>query len=138
MSGLSRAGFNEFQIKYVMGKTIPLSDMVYLQSLESEISEKYPKIYNDYLSLKPSVDEELRKTVEMYKQHDEMMRQFEGKIPVNQEQLEGLKNQLVKMNDALIFLSKEYLNLATNHPNTSKESVEAIFKEILKKLGKEW
>jgi len=76
MSGLSRAGFNEFQIKYVMGKTIPLSDVVYLQTLESEISEKYPKIYNDYLSLKPlKVDSELRKTVEAKTTEMETMKQ---------------------------------------------------------------
>ncbi len=57
MSRLSRCGFNEFQIKFVMGKRIGLSDATYLQTLQSEIEEKYPVVYNDYLNIcwKPSV-----------------------------------------------------------------------------------
>lgn len=51
MSGLSRSGFNEFQIKYVLGKAIPMSDQVYLQTLEQEIKERYPEAYENYLSL---------------------------------------------------------------------------------------
>jgi hypothetical protein len=53
MSGLSRAGFNEFQIKYVLGKSIPLSDMTYLQTLQQEIEERYPKAY-EYVNIKPA------------------------------------------------------------------------------------
>lgn len=53
MSGLSRAGFNEFQIKYTVGKAIPLRDMTYLQTLQEEIEERYPKAYEDYLNIKP-------------------------------------------------------------------------------------
>jgi hypothetical protein len=53
MSGLSRAGFNEFQIKYVLGKSIPMSDATYLQTLELEVREKYPKAYESYLNLNP-------------------------------------------------------------------------------------
>ncbi len=37
MSGLSRAGWNEFQIKFLVGKAIPVQDMTYLQTLELEI-----------------------------------------------------------------------------------------------------
>ncbi len=55
MSGLSRAGFNEFQIKYLMGKAIPLSDMTYLQTLQREIEERYPEAYERTLSLKTDV-----------------------------------------------------------------------------------
>jgi hypothetical protein len=63
MSGLSRAGFNEFQIKYVLGKAIPLSDLTYLQTLQQEIETKYPKAY-EYVNIKPArvvtvVDENL-------------------------------------------------------------------------------
>jgi hypothetical protein len=57
MSRLSRCGFNEFQIKFVMGKSIGISDSVYLQTLQVEIEEKYPVVYNDYLNIcwKPGV-----------------------------------------------------------------------------------
>ncbi len=51
MSRLSRCGFNEFQIKYLMGKSINISDSTYLQTLQSEIEEKYPTVYNDYLNI---------------------------------------------------------------------------------------
>jgi len=66
MSGLSRSGFNEFQIKFAMGKTIPLSDQTYLLTLEEEIRKRYPKAYESYLSIKPEkivkvVDEETRR-----------------------------------------------------------------------------
>ena len=51
MSGLSRAGFNEFQIKFVVGKTIPLSDMTYLQTLQQEVEERYPKAFMEQLDI---------------------------------------------------------------------------------------
>jgi hypothetical protein len=64
MSGLSRAGFNEFQIKYIVGKAIPLRDMTYLQTLGQEIEERYPKAFSQFLNIKPAkivtvVDENL-------------------------------------------------------------------------------
>lgn len=51
MSQLSRAGFNEFEIKYVVGKAIPVTDATYLTTLKTAISEKYPRIYSDYLCI---------------------------------------------------------------------------------------
>lgn len=55
MSRLSRCSFNEFQIKYIMGKSIGVSDSTYLQTLEIEIEEKYPVVYNDYLNISPII-----------------------------------------------------------------------------------
>ena len=55
MSGLSRCGFNEWQVKYVLGKAIPMSDGTYLQSLEQEVRERYPKAYEEYLNLETSI-----------------------------------------------------------------------------------
>jgi len=51
MSRLSRCQFNAFQIKFIMGKKIGISDGVYLQTLQNEIEEKYPVVYNDYLNI---------------------------------------------------------------------------------------
>jgi site-specific recombinase XerD len=51
MSKLSRAKFNEFQIKYLVGKQIPLTDMTYLYTLQQEIEEQYPKAYSEHLSI---------------------------------------------------------------------------------------
>jgi len=56
MSRLSRCNFNVFQIKFIMGKSIGISDQVYLQTLKEEVEEKYPRLYNEYLNIcfKPS------------------------------------------------------------------------------------
>lgn len=55
MSRLSRAGFNEFQIKFIIGHSIALQDKAYLNTLKEEITEKYPLIYNDYLNIVPKI-----------------------------------------------------------------------------------
>lgn len=69
MSRLSRCGFNSFQIKFIMGKQIGISDLVYLQTLQAEIEEKYPIVYNDYLNIcwKPVVCSDSVFTVEEVK-----------------------------------------------------------------------
>jgi len=64
MSGLSRSGFNEFQIKYVLGKAIPMSDQVYLQTLEDEIRERYPEAYESYLNLSTTISKDMKKRLE--------------------------------------------------------------------------
>ena len=64
MSGLSRSGFNEFQIKYVLGKAIPMSDQVYLQTLEQEIRDRYPEAYENYLNLSTTISRDLKKKIE--------------------------------------------------------------------------
>lgn len=71
MSGLSRAGFNEFQIKFLLGKAIPLSDMTYLQTLQQEIEARYPKAFEEYLNISGK-----------------------HQIPINEEQLSKLKDLL--------------------------------------------
>ena len=60
MSRLSRSGFNEFQIKFIIGHSIPLQDRTYLQTLTEEIEEKYPKVYNDYLNINPKINAEAK------------------------------------------------------------------------------
>jgi len=87
MSGLSRAGFNEFQIKYVLGKAIPLSDMTYLQTLQQEIETKYPKAY-EYVNIKPArivtvVDESLTQE----------LRNKDSEIKELRERIKGLQDK---------------------------------------------
>jgi site-specific recombinase XerD len=69
MSGLSRSGFNMWQIKYLMGKSIPITDATYLQSLQQEIEERYPSAFEHYLNLAserltPIVESAVRKQSE--------------------------------------------------------------------------
>lgn len=51
-SSLVKSGFSEFESKYVVGKSIPLSDSTYL-NLEESIKEKYKEQYEKYFNIKP-------------------------------------------------------------------------------------
>jgi len=51
MVTLSNAGFGEWEVKLVVGKAIPSSDMTYLEGLRSTILPKYKQAYPKYLSL---------------------------------------------------------------------------------------
>jgi integrase len=90
MSGLSRAGFNEFQIKYLLGKAIPLSDMTYLQTLQQEIETKYPKAY-EYVNIKPArivtvVDESLTQEL---RNKDRQIKELQDKLDGVDQKIES-------------------------------------------------
>jgi len=105
MSGLSRSGFNEFQIKYVLGKAIPISDQVYLQTLEIEVRERYPEAYYNYLNLNPSVSPKamttLTKEIDQIKEENiELKQQLNGQRPEMlklREELDELRSLLHKI-----------------------------------------
>jgi len=84
MSGLSRSGFNEFQIKYVLGKAIPMSDGTYLQTLEDEVKERYPKAYEEYLNLETTIPRKAMKAVSQ---------ELENKT----SEIDSLKNEMRNM-----------------------------------------
>ncbi len=100
MSGLSRSGFNEFQIKYVLGKAIPISDQVYLQTLEIEVRERYPSAYENYLNLSTTISKDLKKKIEdenerlkeKMKQQDERLKQQDVKLA----QIESILTKMLK------------------------------------------
>ena len=68
-NSLLKAGFTEYEAKFIVGKAIPHSDATYLR-LKENIMEKYPKLYDSYLNIQPRevvkviADEHLRKEVE--------------------------------------------------------------------------
>lgn len=117
MSGLSRAGFNEFQIKYVLGKAIPLSDMTYLQTLQQEIETKYPVAY-EFVNIKPErivqvVNEDLKL-----------------KVQKQTAQIDELKAELSKMRET----NEKYQKI-----QGSVDVIERLLKrvtELERKLGK--
>ena len=51
MDSLSDAGLNSFEVKLIMGKTIPITDETYLRTLKKSAFEKYKKAYPNHLSL---------------------------------------------------------------------------------------
>jgi len=105
MSGLSRSGLNEFQIKYVLGKSIPLSDGTYLQTLEQEVRERYPKAYEEYLNLETRVPRKavtaLTGEIEQLKEKNiELKSQLNGQRPEMlqlREELDELRTILKKV-----------------------------------------
>jgi hypothetical protein len=106
MSGLSRARFNAFQIKYLMGKVIPISDATYLQTLQQEIEEYYPEAYENYLSVRPVkivqvVDEDMKaKVASLEKENQELKEKAKAKDA-------DLEGRLAKMESLLKALQKE-------------------------------
>jgi len=113
MSGLSRAGFNEFQIKYILGKTIPLSDMTYLQTLQQEVETKYPKAY-EYVNIKPArivtvIDEGLTQQL--------------------REQASKLEKENIELKVRIAKMESEKLNLEGRMVN-----IEKIVKEMKESL----
>ena len=105
MSGLSRAGFNEFQIKFVMGKSIPLSDSTYLTSLQQEVEERYPQAFETNLNLNPAVSPKaiitLTGEIEHLKENNiELNKQLNGQRPEMmklREELDELRSMLKKI-----------------------------------------
>ena len=83
MSGLSRAGFNEFQIKFLIGKAIPLTDLTYLETLKQEIEERYPKAYEHYLTLKPTIPD--KDLVEKSKRQEAQIEELRNRVEKLQE-----------------------------------------------------
>jgi integrase len=112
MSGLSRAGFNEFQVKYLLGKAIPLSDMTYLQTLQQEIETKYPKAY-EYVNIKPAkvvtvVDErliqQLRSQVALLEQ--ELAEKDKVVLPLSESEWQDLKELLTLMKQGKVTITR--------------------------------
>lgn len=88
MCNLSRAGFNEFQIKFCVGKSIPALVLTYLETLKEQIEERYPLAYQDYLSLQSTVP--AKALIKMSKETEDM----KAKILTLENQLEVVVNMM--------------------------------------------
>ena len=101
MSGLSRSGFNEFQIKYVLGKSIPMSDGTYIQTLEQEVKDRYPSAYENYLNLNPSVSPKamitLTKEIDQLKEENVDLKQQLNSFTLNNDQVHELLLRIEKL-----------------------------------------
>jgi site-specific recombinase XerD len=101
MSGLSRSGFNKWQVKYVLGKAIPLSDATYLQTLEEEVRERYPNAYENYLNLNLKVNLKamttLSKEIDQLKDENSELKQRLNAFTLNNEQVQELLRRIEKL-----------------------------------------
>lgn len=135
MSRLSRSNFNEFQIKFIMGKGIPVTDSTYLQTLQEEIEGKYPKVYNDYLNINPILGSEVAK-----KQHEELLEtknELYKVIGQKQREFDLLKEAfaiMFKMSTSLdeSKTTKENIKPMQENPSVKKdaERLNYIFNEL--------
>lgn len=107
MSGLSRAGFNDYQIKFVMGKTIPTSDSTYLLTLAQEIEERYPTAFQHLLNLKPSEitiietkSKELNARLDALEKENAGLKTRLSEIG-NESRINKLEEELLKMRESL-------------------------------------
>jgi len=114
MSGLSRSGFNEWQVKYVLGKAIPLSDATYLQTLEEEVRERYPSAYENYLNLNPQVN--LRAVSGLSKDLEEKT-----------EEIDELRNQVYRLDKENVKLKKR-----VNEFSLGSDQVKELLRRIEK------
>jgi integrase len=117
MSRLSRCGFNEFQIKYLMGKSIGLSDSTYLQTLQVEIEEKYPLVYGDYLNICPVIG---------VKETNLQLDELKTKIDAKDKIVDALVQDVTKKDKELEALKERMLKLE----NVSKPALETLLKRL--------
>jgi len=136
MSGLSRAGFNEFQIKYLMGKAIPLADMTYLQTLQQEIEQKYPEAFEQCLNLKPRIQEKLIK--DLAKSTTEEIEKLKEEGLASQSTINIMTKQIAVMNDQLFKLSRMLTTIqnAEALPDAMTEQLQKS-KEKLREMRQE-
>jgi hypothetical protein len=123
MSGLSRAGFNDFQIKYLMGKAIPVSDATYLQTLQQEIEDRYPKAYEQYLNLKPSkISTELTSRLDQLEQENSKLKERLDSVKAKEAETEKQKEEL----DAFKARFERMEQFMDEHIRKQQEQTKAI------------
>jgi integrase len=94
MSRLSRAGFNEFQCKFIIGHSIPLQERCYLLTLKSDIEEKYPRVYEDYLNIYPQETAKAR-------EKDEIIKDLQTRLGATEEKLGNIEKIVQEMRATL-------------------------------------
>ena len=104
MGNLIAGGFNEFEVKFFVGKNIPSSDFTYLKSLEIGIAEKYPKVYQARFNLETSTQSILSLTKSLEEKDQELKSQ---KIQLEQLQKQYDSLHLEKLLERLQQLEKK-------------------------------
>ena len=140
MSRLSRCSFNEFQIKYLMGKSIGISDSTYLQTLQIEIEEKYPRVYNDYLNIIPQLNtnkEELEKLIKLKTEFDTTKAQFVEMI-IEQKKINEKQEAQIKEMYAFVHRNLDPLLDVIDEISNTPEGADLIKKLQVKKLEEEY
>ena len=126
MSGLSRCGFNEFQVKTVLGKTIPMTDATYLHSLEQEIRERYPKAYENYLNLSTSVSKDLKKKTDKLEKKNTHLQVLVNSLAIENQRM---KDKFSKLENENGETKKEMHNLSLSLKSIAEKLEKLKLKE---------
>lgn len=102
INSLIKAGFSQYQWKYVVGKKIPLSDATYLD-LKQQVIEKYPKIYTEYMYVgkssmtieTASLSEQLKRQQMFLQGHKETISKLAKRV-YNLKQEAQMRNQSIE------------------------------------------
>jgi hypothetical protein len=127
MDELSNAGFNEFQIKFTVGKKIPVSDITYLKKLRKQVEERYPAAFELYLNIGCPISD---KTVtEIVKEKEQ-----------NNKEIADMKQQLAGLSETVqqLLNSEERLNHLQEIKKTNIQNISTIEKQypLVAKAGK--
>jgi hypothetical protein len=156
MSSLSRAGLNEFQIKYVIGKKTPISDSTYLNMLKIEVEERYPEAFELYLNIGcPVSGKTVKKLIQEKERNNKDITEVKEQLSTltekvqnllqNEERLQHLKQiqennttkipQIEKTYPLLAQAGKQYIGHLNNKTGVLSMDIE-IEKQKLKKNPK--
>ena len=131
MSRLSRCGFNQFQIKFLMGKSIGLSDSTYLQTLQAEIEEKYPTVYDEHLNISPIIG-----LADTKKELTNIKSELTETIVSQAKKIEKLDCKMTEINDCLGGLGAAIDDLKLKHPDITIDDLRAIKEPLEKAIDK--
>ena len=107
MSQLSDAGFNEWEVKFAVGKAIPASDATYLRRLKNAIEDKYPKVYDQYLNINPPIiketvkPEQVKSLEEQVKALTELVAEQKKEYEAQREEFRRSKGQIIEAAERL-------------------------------------
>jgi len=129
-NSLLKAGFSEYEAKYVVGKAIPHSDATYLR-LKEGIETKYPEVYEQYLNLKPQIQERLIK--DATKKAAQEIEKLKNQLDERDQKIEQLEIEACKTDKKFICIIEIQRKIAAGEKFDVKEFWEQKKAEAEKK-----
>ena len=104
MGSLVKAGMNEWEVKFLVGKAIPATDFTYLQTLQNSIESKYPEAFEKHLNLETS-SQSISKLANSLEEKDRILKEQKIQLEQLQKQYDNL--HLEKLLERLQQLEKK-------------------------------
>lgn len=94
---LIKSGLSEMASKYIVGKSVPLSDSTYL-NLAKDIEEKYPKIYDKHMCITRS-GIEIKSKDEQIEKLERALVETESKIGIQDTRITAMQKELNELRE---------------------------------------